>query len=53
MVLDLLTSNMIHLNESDMTMIIMQPLEWVQGKIQDLILHHVTRDWPFYDENTE
>jgi hypothetical protein len=41
------------LTKSDMFMIRIQALEWVQGKIQDLILHHVTRDWPFYDENTE
>ena len=36
--------------ESDMAMIRIQALEWVQGQIQDIILHHVTRDWPFYDD---
>jgi hypothetical protein len=36
----------------DMVMIRIQVLEWVQGKIQDLILDNVTTDWPFYnDEN--
>ena len=30
----------------DMVMIRIQALEWVQGKIQDLILENVTRDWP-------
>ena len=37
--------------EADMTMIRIQALEWVQGRIQDLILNNVTRDWPVY--NTE
>jgi hypothetical protein len=37
--------------ESDMAMIRIQALEWVQGQIQDIILHHVTRDWPFYDDD--
>jgi hypothetical protein len=27
-----------------------QALEWVQGKIQDLILNNVTTDYPFYDD---
>ena len=35
---------------SDMYMIRIQALEWVQGKIQDLILGNITTDWPFYDE---
>jgi hypothetical protein len=34
---------------SDMSMIRIQGLEWVQGQIQDLILNNVTTDWPFYD----
>jgi hypothetical protein len=38
-----------NLPASDMYMIRIQALEWVQGKIQDLILDHVTTDWPFYD----
>jgi hypothetical protein len=37
--------------ESDMAMIRIQALEWVQGQIQDIILNHVTRDWPFYDDD--
>jgi hypothetical protein len=37
--------------ESDMIMIRIQALEWVQGKIQDLIMDNVTTDWPFYDDN--
>jgi hypothetical protein len=37
--------------EAYMTMIRIQALEWVQGRIQDLILNNVTRDWPVY--NTE
>ena len=32
--------------ETDMLMIRIQALEWVQGRIQDLILNNVTRDWP-------
>jgi hypothetical protein len=32
-------------------MIRIQALELVQGKIQDIILNHVTRDWPFYDDD--
>ena len=34
---------------SDMFMIRMQALQWVQGQIQDLILDNVTTDYPFYD----
>jgi hypothetical protein len=26
-------------------------LEWVQGRIQDIILNHITRDWLFYDDD--
>jgi hypothetical protein len=32
-----------------MTMIRIHALEWVQGKIQDLILKNVTRNWPVYN----
>jgi hypothetical protein len=32
--------------EGDMLMIRIQALEWVQGRIHDLILNNVTRDWP-------
>ena len=39
-----------NLLNSDMLMIRIQALEWVQGKIQDLILDNVTTDWPFYDD---
>jgi hypothetical protein len=35
--------------EADMTMIRIQALEWVQGRIQDIILNNVTRDWPVYN----
>ena len=35
--------------DADMTMIRIQALEWVQGRIQDLILNNVTTDYPFYD----
>jgi hypothetical protein len=34
----------------DMVMIRIQALEWVQAKIQDLILDNVTTDYPFYDD---
>ncbi len=34
----------------DMIMVRIQALEWVQAKIQDLILDNVTTDYPFYDE---
>jgi hypothetical protein len=30
--------------EADMVMIRIESLEWVQGRIQDLILNNVTRD---------
>jgi hypothetical protein len=36
--------------ESDMIMIRIQALEWVQGQIQNIILNNVTTDWPVYDE---
>jgi hypothetical protein len=36
--------------ESDMTMTRIQALEWVQGRIQDLILNNVTPDWPVYND---
>jgi len=36
----------------DMLMIRIQALEWVQGRIQDLILNDVTTDWPVYDDDT-
>ena len=36
---------------SDMYMIRIQALEWTQGQIQDLILDHVTTDYPFYDDD--
>jgi len=36
--------------KSDMLMIRIQALEWVQGRIQDIILNNVTTDWPVYDE---
>jgi hypothetical protein len=32
-------------------MVRIQALEWVQGKIQDLILDNVTTDYPFYDKD--
>jgi len=35
----------------DKVMIRIQALEWIQGKIQDIILENVTRDWPFYDND--
>jgi hypothetical protein len=34
--------------ETDMIMIKIQALEWVQGRIQDIILNNVTKDWPVY-----
>jgi hypothetical protein len=37
------------LPKSDMFMIRIQALEWVQGRLQDLILDNVTIDWPLYD----
>jgi hypothetical protein len=39
-----------NLLNSDMLMIRIQALEWVQGQIQDLILDNVTKDWPVYDD---
>jgi hypothetical protein len=36
--------------EGDMLMIRIQALEWVQGRIQDIILNNVTRDWPVYNK---
>jgi hypothetical protein len=36
---------------SDMLMIRIQALEWIQGQIQDLILDNGTTDWPFYDND--
>ena len=39
-----------NLTSKDMFIIIrIQALEWVQGKIQDLILDNVTTDRPVYD----
>ena len=38
-----------NLLNSDMIMIRIQALQWVQGQIQDLILENVTTDYPFYD----
>ena len=35
--------------ETDMPMIRIQALEWVQDRIQDIILNDVTTDWPVYD----
>ena len=37
--------------EADMSMIRIQVLEWVQGRIQDIILNNVTTDWPVYDND--
>jgi hypothetical protein len=34
--------------DGDMLMIKITALEWVQGRIQDIILNNVTRDWPVY-----
>ncbi|MFL6376742.1 MAG: hypothetical protein ACJ72R_04685 [Nitrososphaeraceae archaeon] len=36
--------------DADMAMIRIQALEWVQGRIQDLILNNVTTDWPLYND---
>jgi hypothetical protein len=38
--------------KSDMAMIRIQALEWVQGTMQDLILNNVTRDWLVYKSRT-
>ena len=35
----------------DMVMMRIQALEWVQAKIQDLVLDNVTTDYPFYDND--
>jgi hypothetical protein len=35
--------------EGDILMIKIQTLEWIQGKIQDLILNNVTTNWPVYN----
>ena len=40
-----------NLLNSDMLMIRIQELQWVQGRIQDFILDNVTTDWPFYDND--
>lgn len=37
--------------QADIIMIRIPALEWVQGRIQDIILNNVTRDWPVYDNN--
>ncbi len=39
-----------NLPSKDMFMIRIQALEWVQRKIQGLILNNVTTDWPIYDD---
>jgi hypothetical protein len=36
--------------EVDMLMIKVQTLESVEGRIQDLILNNVTREWPVYNK---
>jgi hypothetical protein len=36
--------------EGDMLMIRIQALEWVQGRIQDLVINNVTRDWQVYNK---
>ena len=36
--------------EVDTLMIKVQTLEWVQDRIQDLILNNVTREWPVYNK---
>jgi hypothetical protein len=36
--------------KSNLIMIRIQALQWVQGQIQDLILDNVTTDYPFYDD---
>jgi hypothetical protein len=40
-----------NLPKTDMIMVRMQALEWVQSQIQDLILDNVTTDYPFYDND--
>jgi hypothetical protein len=39
--------------EADMSMIRIQALEWVQGRIQDIILNNVTTDWPVYNDDDD
>jgi uncharacterized protein YehS (DUF1456 family) len=36
--------------EADMSMIVTQALEWVQGRIQDIILNNVRTDWLVYND---
>jgi hypothetical protein len=36
--------------DADMAMMRIQALEWVQGRMQDLILDNLTTDWPVYDD---
>jgi hypothetical protein len=36
--------------DADMTMIRIQALEWVQGRIEDIILNNVTRDPSIYTQ---
>jgi hypothetical protein len=36
---------------SNMAMIRIQALQWVQGQMRDLILNNVTKDWPFCDND--
>jgi hypothetical protein len=36
--------------EGDMLMIRIQALEWVQGRIQALVLNRVTKEWPVYNK---
>jgi hypothetical protein len=38
--------------EGDILMIKIQSLEWFQGKIQDLILNNVMRNWPVYNNES-
>jgi hypothetical protein len=35
--------------DTDRIMIKIQALEWVQGRIQDIINNNVTKDWPVYN----
>jgi hypothetical protein len=37
--------------DADMKTIRIQALEWVQGRIQDIILNNVTTDWPVYNDD--
>jgi hypothetical protein len=36
--------------ETDKIMVKIQALEWVQGRIQDIIINNVTKDWPAYNK---